>query len=66
MERGKYGILGMLAVYAGETEAKTMILELKDCYSGMRAKLHYGVLEELDVITRRVKFVNGGKESTVL
>lgn len=57
---GKYGLEGLPAVYAGSAPAQTLEINLEDPVSGLQAKLLYGVLPELDVITRSVKLFNGG------
>lgn len=56
VEEGKYTLEGLPAVYADK--AKTLKVFMKDPYFGMEVELLYGVLEELDVITRAVKITN--------
>lgn len=61
---GKYGLSGLPAVYAG-TEAtgngaQTLEIALKDEANGLVVTLLYGVLPELDIITRAVKLENRG------
>lgn len=63
---GKYGIPGLPAVYAGTQEAQTLVVRLKDGAGGISAELWYGVLPELDVITRAVRIVNDGAGQVVL
>lgn len=63
---GKYGIPGLPAVYGEEAEARTLAVRLEDKASGLEAELVYGVLEELDVITRAVKLTNRGQKPLVL
>lgn len=65
-KKGKYVIPNMPAVYAKEEEAETLIIRLADAYSGMEVELYYGILEDLDVITRAVKITNLGTESIIL
>ncbi|MBO5472434.1 MAG: alpha-galactosidase [Lachnospiraceae bacterium] len=62
IRRGKYGLQGLPAVYAGEEEAETLTLLLEDKVSGVQVQLLYGVLEKEDIITRSVRIVNGGLE----
>ncbi len=57
---GKYGIPKLPAVYAAEEEAKTLEIILKDARAGVEVTLYYGVIEELDVITRAVSVKNIG------
>ncbi|MCC8017248.1 MAG: alpha-galactosidase, partial [Lachnospiraceae bacterium] len=59
---GKYSIPGLPAVYAGENEAQTLEITLRDAVSGVCVILKYGVLPEYDVITRSAVIVNGGKK----
>lgn len=66
VQKGKYGIPGMPAVYAEDREAQTLVIRLADPYSGMEAELYYGILDEMDVITRTVKITNRGTEDIVL
>lgn len=66
IEKGKYAIPGLPAVYAEKEEAQTLIIQLKDIDTGLEAFLYYGVLEELDIITRAVKITNQGKSNVIL
>ena len=66
VQKGKYGIPGLPAVYAEDEEAETLIIRLEDSYSRMEVELYYGILEELDIITRAVKITNGGIEDIIL
>ena len=59
--KGKYAIPALPAVYADENEADTLEIVMEDAVTGIEATLCYGILEEMDVITRSVKIVNGGK-----
>lgn len=56
--RGKYALPSLPAVYAGEDEAETLELVLKDRDSELYVTLLYGVLPEQDIITRSVKVEN--------
>lgn len=58
--KGKYGIVGLPAVYAGEDEAETLEIYLKDAASEIEVTLKYGVLEKEDVITRSAVIKNAG------
>ena len=60
IKKGKYGLQGLPAVYASEEEAETLEIHMKDSVTQLQVTLLYGVLPELDVITRSVKIVNGG------
>ena len=61
ISKGKYSILGLPAVYAGEEEAETLEIILKDTATDIRVILKYGVLENQDVITRSVVIINDGE-----
>lgn len=68
---GKYNIPGLPAVYAdiqdGEDEAPyTLELFLEDNISGIKLVLRYGVLPDLDVITRNVTVENSGNQTVYL
>lgn len=60
IKKGKYGLQGLPAVYASEEEAETLEIHMKDSVTQLQVTLLYGVLPELDVITRSVKIVNVG------
>lgn len=64
--RGKYGIPKLPAVYAGEEESDTAEVILRDENAGVEVVLLYGVLEELDVITRAVRVKNIGTKPITL
>lgn len=66
VQEGKYAIPGLPAVYAENGEAQTLIIRLKDSYSGLEVELYYGILEEMDIITRAVKITNQGTDNVVL
>ena len=51
---GKYALEGLPAVYADPGEAWTLEVYLRDPVTGLKAVLLYGVLPELDIITRSV------------
>ena len=62
IRRGKYSLPGLPAVY-GDASAETLAVTLKDKWgSGVTAELLYGVLPEIDVITRSVIVRNEGAE----
>ena len=57
---GKYEVPGLPAVYANKEEAYTVEVQLVDERSQIEVVLQYGVLPELDVITRSVVIRNVG------
>lgn len=63
---GKYTLSGLPALSAGQEDAQTLEILLHDPVSGLEVKLLYGVLEELDVITRAAEIVNRGSEPLTL
>lgn len=64
--KGKYSIPELPAVYASEEEAETLEIILKDTATDIRVILKYGIMENLDVITRSAVIVNdGGKPVTI-
>ena len=52
ISRGKYSIPGLPAVYADEDEAETLEIYMEDPVTKVQITLFYGVLPELDIITR--------------
>ncbi|MDY3917594.1 MAG: alpha-galactosidase [Candidatus Limivivens sp.] len=67
LAEGKYGIPGLPAIYATEdTKADTLVLKLLDTTGQIRVSLFYGVLEDLDLITRAVKVENLSKKTIAL
>lgn len=66
VKKGKYSITGLPAVYADESEAETLEITLKDTASDIEVTLKYGVLEELDVITRSAVIRNNGNKAVDL
>lgn len=65
VRKGKYGLRGLPAVYAGE-EAETLEILLEDSVSGVQVRLLYGVLEKEDIITRSAVVRNGGSGEVVV
>ena len=59
---GKYSLPGLPAVYAENDEAQTLEIALEDPATGVEAMLLYGVLPELDIITRSVYVRNQSSE----
>ena len=60
IHKGKYAIAGLPAVYADENEAETLEIVLKDTATDLQVTLRYGVLPELDMLTRCVSIQNLG------
>ena len=56
---GKYSLPGLPAIYATEdTKADTLIITLEDTRHCFYVHIYYGVLENLDIITRAVCIEN--------
>ena len=60
IHKGKYAIAGLPSVYADEDEAETLEIVLKDTATDLQVTLRYGVLPELDMLTRCVSIQNLG------
>lgn len=65
-KKGKYSILGLPSVYANDDESETLEIMLKDITSNITVILKYGVLENLDIITRSTVILNSGKNPVKL
>ncbi len=66
IRKGKYAMAGLPAMFAGEDEAETLEIILKDELSGLCVKLLYGVLWDCDIITRTVEVTNRGERNVTL
>ncbi len=66
IKNGKYGIKGLPAVYAEESEAQTLEIHMEDPVTKVAVELLYGVLPEYDVITRSARVRNGRKSKVYL
>lgn len=66
IRKGKYALQGLPAVWADEAEAETLEIVLADENAGMEVHLLYGVLEEVDVITRSAVIRNIGTETIMI
>ena len=63
---GKPKLEGLPATFAEENEATTLELYCEDKASGLQIVLVYTAFEELDVITRSVRFENKGENAVYL
>ena len=63
---GKYSLPGLPAVYAEQEAAETLLVTLKGESAGVTVQLQYGVIPELDVITRAARIGNSGSEAITL
>lgn len=64
--QGKYQIPGLPAVYAEGCQAETVEIVLEDRAAGVEVTLKYGILPELDVITRSAVIRNISTEELVI
>ncbi|MNH74347.1 Alpha-galactosidase [compost metagenome] len=61
--KGKSPLVGLPATYVEqEGEADTLEIELVDSWIDLKVILTYSVFEEMNAITRSVKFINEGKQ----
>ncbi len=69
IRQGKYRLAGLPAVYTDDAEGsgvQSLEILLNDPVLGLEMRLLYGVLPELDVITRAVTLTNTGKHKVYL
>ena len=66
IKKGKYNLSGLPAVYAEENEAETLEIYMEDRVSNLKVTLLYGVVEQLDIITRSVIIENHGSENIII
>ncbi|MBQ9157601.1 MAG: alpha-galactosidase [Eubacterium sp.] len=66
IEKGKYRLPCLPAVYAGEDEAETLIIHMKDPVTDICVDLLYGVLPESDIITRAARIRNESEKKVTL
>lgn len=64
--KGKYSIPGLPAVYGDEKKAHTLEVKLEDEAFKVEVILKYGILSELDVITRCAVICNKGGEDVFI
>ena len=59
---GKHSLVNMPSLFATDKDTvHTLELVTKDSVSGVKAVLYYSVFEQLDIITRSVKIINGSQ-----
>lgn len=66
IDQGKYSLKGLPAVYASDSEAQTLTIHMEDPVTGIKVDLLYGVLSELDIITRTVVIRNESDDQLIL
>lgn len=66
IKKGKYSLKGLPAVWAGEEEADTLKIVLRDSVSGIEVELLYGVLAKEDIITRSAIIRNCGENKVFI
>lgn len=63
---GKYSVVGMPSLFAGDSKVQTLEITLADEIAGFDVVLYYSVYDEYDIITRSVKFINMGKNDILV
>ncbi|MBP3870248.1 MAG: alpha-galactosidase [Faecalicoccus sp.] len=66
IDKGKYSLKGLPAVYADQDRAQSLTIEMMDDRLGLSVKLLYGVIDDLDIITRSVIVTNQGEHTCTL
>lgn len=66
IKKGKHSLKGLPAVWAGENEADTLEIVLKDCVSKIEVSLLYGVLADEDIITRSAIIRNASENKVII
>lgn len=66
IQKGKYALEGLPAVFSADREAETLVVILEDPVSGIQAELLYGVLEQGDILTRSVRIRNTGNQTAAV
>ena len=66
IQKGKYSLKGLPAVYANEEEAETLIVHMMDPVTQLHVDLMYGVLAEIDIITRAAKIYHTSDDVIIL
>ncbi|MBR5570243.1 MAG: alpha-galactosidase [Oscillospiraceae bacterium] len=66
ISNGKYALEGLPAIFASEKNAQTLSVITEDPVSHVQVELLYGVLPDIDIITRSVRIKNGGTEQVTL
>ena len=66
VEQGKYSLPGLPTVYSRPEAAETLVIDLKDVVGNLAVELKYGIIEDLDVITRAVVIRNISEREVVL
>ena len=66
IRKGSLAMNTLPSAYGNEDECETLIITLKDKLFSVELLLYYTVFFETDIITRRVKLINHGKENITL
>lgn len=66
IQKGKYSLPGLPAVWASEEDADTLKITLRDETGMVEVQLLYGVLEKADIITRAVLIKNTSNENIAI
>ncbi len=63
---GKPALQGLPSIRGEALNCATLIITCQDTVTGLHIKLLYTVFEDVDIITRSVQVINGGKETVYL
>ena len=63
---GKYALEGLPAIVASEKQAQTLSVMTEDPITHIQVELLYGVLPDIDIITRAVRIYNKGNDTVTL
>jgi len=66
ISEGKPSLSGLPASFGKEGECSSVEILCEDRHTGLQAALLYTVFEDVDVITRSVRVINGGEEELYL
>ena len=66
IQKGKYSLPGLPAVWASEEDADTLKITLRDETGMVEVQLLYGVLEKADIITRAALIKNTSNENIAI
>ena len=59
--KGKEKLVGLPATFGKESEVTSLVITCEDKALGLRAQLQYSVFEDVDAVTRSVRFENLGE-----
>lgn len=66
IQKGKYALEGLPAAWANDEESETLVVTLEDKFGGIEVDLLYGVIDEIDIITRASVIRNVGSKNLTI